>query len=417
MGPSALNLCATIRKITTMKSCRARENPEAIDAREDESDNRTTVDPLPASISVIVQRHNAQMIIERQPPPAKLLAAGIEKCHQAAVRVKEWAEKKLRSDLSGNGPVSRMESECPPVATLAGSTTQNQPTHHTAQSTTPTTVPSSGITQALFQPSHLDPDPMKINHPLTPELQHQRQPSNSIADTTPLSEAQNTQKNKQSPTSGASGRHASCPHPNLPGETHTQAGHPNTAPEPAIVTQTQWQPHPSHSAPMDCDANHDDDMVTHSQNTSGHSAAWREPTAAVRPKLQLQHQTSNSIADTTPLPEAHNTQKNKQWPTSGGSRWHVPRPYLNRPDETHTQAGRPNTAPVPATTTQTQLQSHPSHFTPMECDTNHDDDMGTLSQSTSGHTKAWCGPTPPTSETTKPTINPEIKQPGATGRR
>ena len=108
-----------------MKSCRAREDPEAFDASEDWSDNRTTVDPLPASISVIVQRHNAQMIIERQPPPAKLLAAGIDKCHQVAVRVKEWAKQKLRSDPSGNGPVSRMESECPPVETLAGATTRN----------------------------------------------------------------------------------------------------------------------------------------------------------------------------------------------------------------------------------------------------------------------------------------------------
>ena len=79
MDPSAINLCATIRKITTMKSCRAREIPEAKDTSEAESDNRTTVNPLPAPISVIVQRHNAQMIIERQPPPAKLLAAGIKK--------------------------------------------------------------------------------------------------------------------------------------------------------------------------------------------------------------------------------------------------------------------------------------------------------------------------------------------------
>ena len=76
-----------------MKSCRVRENPKASDASESESDNRTTVDPLPASISVIVQRHNAQMTMQRQPPPAKLLAAAIEKCHQGVERVKEWAKK------------------------------------------------------------------------------------------------------------------------------------------------------------------------------------------------------------------------------------------------------------------------------------------------------------------------------------
>ena len=93
-GPSALNLCATIKNITAMKSCKVHPKPEANDAGEIESDNRTTADPLLASISVIVQRHNAQMIIERQPPPAKLLAAGIEKSQQAAARVKKWAKKK-----------------------------------------------------------------------------------------------------------------------------------------------------------------------------------------------------------------------------------------------------------------------------------------------------------------------------------
>ena len=70
-----------------MKSCRARMYFEANDAGDYENDNRTRVDPLPASISVIVQRHNAQMIIERELSPTKLLAAGIEKCHQAALKV------------------------------------------------------------------------------------------------------------------------------------------------------------------------------------------------------------------------------------------------------------------------------------------------------------------------------------------
>ena len=140
LGPSAVNLCATIKKITAMKSCRARANPEASDAGnagDYENDNRTRTDPLPASISVIVQRHNAQMIIERLPPPAKLLSAGIEKCHQAAVRVKEWARQKLRRNLNSNGPVSRMEWECPQVTTLARPTPQNRPTIRTAHNTHP----------------------------------------------------------------------------------------------------------------------------------------------------------------------------------------------------------------------------------------------------------------------------------------
>ena len=46
LGPSAENLCASIRKIREMKSCKyhARPNPQ--------KNNRTLVDPLQASISV-----------------------------------------------------------------------------------------------------------------------------------------------------------------------------------------------------------------------------------------------------------------------------------------------------------------------------------------------------------------------------
>ena len=90
-----------------MESCRGCENPDASYASESESDNRepTMVDPLLASISVIVK-----MMIERQPPPAKFLAASIEKFYQAAVRVKDWVRKKLRQcsgELNGLGvPIS-----------------------------------------------------------------------------------------------------------------------------------------------------------------------------------------------------------------------------------------------------------------------------------------------------------------------
>ena len=110
-GPSAQNLCSVIRKITEMKSCEARESPNL---RDSNNNNHTMVDPLRASLSVIVQRHNAQMIIERQPPHTKLLVTRIAKCHEAAVRIKEWAKKKLQLHLNGNGPISRLEWECPP---------------------------------------------------------------------------------------------------------------------------------------------------------------------------------------------------------------------------------------------------------------------------------------------------------------
>ena len=147
LGPSALNLCASIRKIKEMKSCRARDNSDASDIGESESDNRTMVDPLSASISVTVQRHNAQMIIERQPPPAKLLAAGIEKSHQTAVRVKEWAKKKLRRVPNGNGPVSRMVWECPAATTLVRQTPQHLQQHPQCQPEE-TNAQSNSLTEA-----------------------------------------------------------------------------------------------------------------------------------------------------------------------------------------------------------------------------------------------------------------------------
>ena len=225
-GPSALNLCATIKKITTMKSCKAHPNPEANDAGESASDNRTTADPLPASISVIVQRHSAQMIIERQPPPAKLLAAGIEKSQQAAARVKKWAKKKLRSVLSGNGLDSRMEWECPPVTNPVWSTAQNQPTHRTTHTNTPTTPHPATTTQRWPRACHLDLDldPMEhdINHPAGPRPLHQNELSNSVANITPLSEAHITQKNRLRPTSEVSRRHTPHPDSNHPErDTHT----------------------------------------------------------------------------------------------------------------------------------------------------------------------------------------------------
>ena len=133
---------------------------------------------------------------------------------------------------------------------------------------------------ALPHPSHFDPGSMEhdTDHPAKSEPQHQRQPFNTIADTTPLPEAQNTQKNKLRPTSGSSRRHASNPYPNHPDETHTQATLLNKALDPAITTQTQFQPHPSHSTPMDHDTNHDDDETgTYTKGTSGHPMAWREP--------------------------------------------------------------------------------------------------------------------------------------------
>ena len=96
-----------IRKIRERKSCSNHARPNL------QENNRTLVDPLQASasISVTLQRHNAQMIIERQPPLSSLLVSGIAKCHEATTRLKRWAMSKIC--IKGRGPVSRMTWECP----------------------------------------------------------------------------------------------------------------------------------------------------------------------------------------------------------------------------------------------------------------------------------------------------------------
>ena len=134
-----------------------------------------------------------------------------------------------------------MEWECLPAMTLARSTTQNEPKHQTAQSTPPTTSNPAETTHARHHPSHFDPGSMEhdTDHPAKSEPQHQRQPFNTIADTTPLPEAQNTQKNKQRPTSGVIRRHTQRHHSNHQNETRTQTVSPNIAPDPVITKQPQ----------------------------------------------------------------------------------------------------------------------------------------------------------------------------------
>ena len=179
------------------------------------------------------------------------------------------------------------------------------------------------------------------------------------------------------------------PYSNHQNETHAQAFRPKVAPDSAITTQLQ--PQSSHR-----------DLTEHSTN---HPA---------RPRPQ--HQLNNRNANVTPLSEAHTTQKNKPRPTCGGGRQPVQHPYPNHPDEIHAQAARPKKAPDPTITTQLRHQTSHLDPDPKEHGTNHAD-KGMHSQSTSRHIPARCEPTLQTSENTKPTINPEIKQPRAAPNR
>ena len=129
------------------------------------------------------------------------------------------------------------------------------------------------------------------------------------------------------------------------------------------------------------------------------------------PRPQHQNEMSNSVANITPLSEAHITQKNKLRPTSEVSRRHTPHPDSNHPErDTHTHTdgssqNSPRSHPNRATTTPTP----PLQFDPMDHDINYDE-IGTHPPDTSGPTLTRHKPIIQTSQNTKPTIYSETRQ-------
>ena len=99
-GPSASRLCAQMRQIKEMKCCKGADSPNS----QTKDTDRTTHDPLRTAISVTVQRHNARMILERQPATTCLIDPAIERCHKDAASVKRWALKQLTK--APRGPLS-----------------------------------------------------------------------------------------------------------------------------------------------------------------------------------------------------------------------------------------------------------------------------------------------------------------------
>ena len=158
--PSGESLCTAIRKIRERKSCsiHARPNPQ--------ENNSTLVDPLQISISVTLQRHNAQMIIERQPPPSSLLASGIAKCHEATTRLKRWAMSKIC--IKGRGPMSRMTWECPQPPPLPTSPPSprwgKEPDTRQVNGLTDTAQGECPFSDAEIPPSPCDSPSKKLTH-------------------------------------------------------------------------------------------------------------------------------------------------------------------------------------------------------------------------------------------------------------
>lgn len=97
VGESALSLCAKLRKIMEDKCCSGRNsiglsvNP----SRGLRDITYITHDPLLVSLSVLLQIHNGQMIMEQQPPSDALIDNEIERCQTATRKYKDWAIRKL----------------------------------------------------------------------------------------------------------------------------------------------------------------------------------------------------------------------------------------------------------------------------------------------------------------------------------
>ena len=76
-GEPALEFCSTLRKIWLTKCCAGNDSPN-FKPWEKFSSWHENVDPLLVSISVLLQCHNGQMILERAPLSPKLLDSEIK---------------------------------------------------------------------------------------------------------------------------------------------------------------------------------------------------------------------------------------------------------------------------------------------------------------------------------------------------
>ena len=129
------------------------------------------------------------------------------------------------------------------------------------------------------------------------------------------------------------------------------------------------------------------------------------------PRPLHQNELSNSVANITPLLEAHITQKNKLRPTSEVCRWRTPHPDSVHPERgTHTDMdgssqNSPRSHPNHTTTTPTP----PRQFDPMDYEINFDE-VSSHPPDTSGLTPPRRKPIIQTPQNTQPTINPETRQ-------
>ena len=116
-GKPALQLCAKLRKIWMTKCCAGGDSPNH--SRNPSKHN--TIDPLLVSISILLQSHNGQMILERSPPSPDLLDSQIALCQARSKTQKQWAAERLQA-LEEDGPATLHRLFLPPKKTTVHET-------------------------------------------------------------------------------------------------------------------------------------------------------------------------------------------------------------------------------------------------------------------------------------------------------
>ena len=103
-GEPALQLCSKLRKIWLTKCCSGNDSPN-FKPWQRSSPQHETVDPLLVSISVLLQTHNGQMILERTPLSPKLLDSEIARSQARTKTQQKWAVEKLQT-LNNESPAT-----------------------------------------------------------------------------------------------------------------------------------------------------------------------------------------------------------------------------------------------------------------------------------------------------------------------
>ena len=109
-GEPALQLCRKLRKIWLTKCCSGNDSPNFRPLHRSNQQHEN-IDPLLVSISVLLQKHNGQMILERAPLSPQLLESDIARSHARTDTHRKWATEELNAfDRGSHVTVRRFSS-------------------------------------------------------------------------------------------------------------------------------------------------------------------------------------------------------------------------------------------------------------------------------------------------------------------